>query len=325
MQQSSLVNGAFKKSIAITDRGLHYGDGVWETLIVQLTSTQNNNPSGQITQHCKKDILCETQFFSAHYQRLQYGCQALGITPPDAKTLIREIRLLCRELLSTNRPVVLKIILTRGSGGRGYRPEQRPDDQSATRILSLHPLLEHVKRCQKNGIQLQFNQTRLSVNPQLARFKHLNRLEQVLGSRELGDSVEEGLMSDTNGNIVEGTMSNLFVVTQKGRILTPEIRDCGIEGVMRNEVIRWLSNQPINQDAVVETVKMTAEDVQKARHLFMTNSVIGIWPVKTLITGNATGQNERLELQRAPFVDEFNQQFQSRFEPLSEHIPTGGW
>jgi 4-amino-4-deoxychorismate lyase len=147
-----LLNGIPQTHIEISDRGLQYGDGLFETISV----------------YNGKAI-----FLAQHIDRLTASCQRLLIPAPDLDTLHAEIKQLCQGV----EQAVLKIIITRGSGGRGYR---QPDTIQASRILSLHPFPNYPDSYQQQGITARFCDTRLGLNPTLAGMKHLNRLEQVL-------------------------------------------------------------------------------------------------------------------------------------------------
>ena len=72
-------------------------------------------------------------------------------------------------------------------------------------------------------------------------------------------------------------MSNLFVINQDDSISTPDLTQCGIEGIARSQVINQLDKIGVN----VLSVKLRVEDVLKAKALFLSNSIINIWPVKT--------------------------------------------
>jgi len=199
---------------------------------------------------------------------------------------------------------VLKIIITRGSGGRGYRSGSSIKT-TPTRILSLHPWGDHIDRYRQDGINLQLCQTRLAYNPQLAGFKHLNRLEQVLGSAELngddGANNQEGLMLDFNDHIIEGTMSNVFILNQDKHIKTPRLDDetgCGIKGIMRQKAMDWLKDK----DYTVSEEPLKIEDVLTAQGVFMSNSIIGLWAVKTF-------ENKTYPIPR--FISQFNQYLDS--------------
>lgn len=240
-----LINGEAKDLIAVTDRGLHYGDGVFETIAIR-----HGRP----------------QLWPAHMERLHDGCSRLGIPLPDTKLMEAETARLCGE----SERAVLKIIITRGSGGRGYRAPAIPEQR---RILIRYPWPEYPDI--NNGIALRVCRTPLSCNPVLAGIKHLNRLEQVLARNEWADEAfHEGLMLDTEGHVVEGTMSNLFAV-RNGVLLTPDLTRCGVAGVMRQRVLSLAGELGI----ACEVVRMGINEIMAMDELFITNSLIGIWPV----------------------------------------------
>ncbi|MEE9251480.1 MAG: aminodeoxychorismate lyase, partial [Alphaproteobacteria bacterium] len=170
---------------------------------------------------------------------------------------------------------VLKIIVTRGAGGRGYRPPERP---VPTRILSRHPWPDYALAAWREGVVARVCTTRLATQPLLAGIKHLNRLEQVMARREWDDPViSEGLMLDTDGFVVDGTMSNLFIVAG-GRLATPDLSLCGVAGVMRAVVLEAAAKLEVP----AEVIRITLDRVRAADEVFLTNSLIGIWPVREL-------------------------------------------
>jgi 4-amino-4-deoxychorismate lyase len=244
-----LINGENKHTLEITDRGLHYGDGLFETIEV---------------------IQQQPVFLRQHLARLKAGCQVLKIPYPDEALLLDEIR----QVSKTCEQGVIKLILTRGSGGRGYR---QPDLLDPTRIIALHPFPDYPEHYKIQGIKARFCNTRLGLNPLLAGLKHNNRLEQVLARAEWQDEFQEGLMLNLNEHVIEGTMSNLFVVKEK-KIYTPEIIVSGIKGVMRQLIINIAQK---NKISIQETL-LTEKRVLDADELFVSNSVIGIWPIRSL-------------------------------------------
>ncbi|MEC9313511.1 MAG: aminodeoxychorismate lyase [Pseudomonadota bacterium] len=242
-----LINGQPDNRIPVTDRGLQYGDGLFETLAFR---------------HGKLEYL------NAHLQRLMRGCERLGIGFADRDKLEVELATVCAQ---TAEDSVIKIMITRGSGGRGYKA---PNEAEPLRIISSHPMPEYPESCQQ-GITVRLCQHRLGINPGLAGIKHLNRLEQVLARSEWeDDNIREGLMLDINNKLVEGTMTNLFMV-YNGQLITPAIDENGIEGVMRAEVIKLAGRLEI---PVTETA-LTLTDLKQADEIFLTNSIIEIWPV----------------------------------------------
>lgn len=243
-----LLNGERRHCIDASDRGFHYGDGLFETFEV---------------------LDGKPLFFERHYQRLQRGCQTLLIPCPDFDVLRAE----AWALAGDSQHAVLKLIVTRGSGGRGYR---QPQPISPTRLFSLHPHPAYPEAWQTQGINLRLCHKRLALNPDLARIKHLNRLEQVLARAEWSDDdIQEGLMLDAEGFVVEGTMSNVFIVKQ-GEILTPFLDRCGIAGIVRGLLFDAAESLALT----LRETRLTLDDVHDADELFLSNAVIGLWPVK---------------------------------------------
>ena len=243
-----LINGHFSESVPVQDRGLHYGDGVFETIAIQ-----NGMP------------LC----WEAHYLRLQAGCVRLGIHCPTMELLSSEMR----RLPLTGPRCVVKIIVTRGTGGRGYRP---PDPRPVpTRILGVYPWPDFPPEYTTDGIRTRICSTRIGGSPQLAGIKHLNRLEQVQARREWDDpDIAEGLMLDTQGMVIEGTMSNIFCI-KDNVLITPDLATCGIAGIIRGCILKMYPqlNMQLSIRTFTETELYTSDEV------FLCNSIIGIWPV----------------------------------------------
>ena len=258
-----LINGENHSQIAVSDRGFQYGDGLFETIEVL---------NGRLI------------FFEQHLQRLALGCKKLLIPTPDKQLLISEAKKLSQNVSHG----VLKIIITRGSGGRGYKP---PDIIKPTRVLSLHSFPDYPLSFQQHGITARFCQQRLGLNPTLAGIKHLNRLEQVLARAEWNTpEIQEGLMLDLNGFCVEGTMSNVFWV-KNNKLYTPLLTQSGVAGIMRDFVLKTAPTLRIS----VEQGLFTPEQLLAADEVFVTNSIIGIWAVKQLEVQNfAVGEVSKM-------------------------------
>ncbi|GAB4125136.1 MAG: aminodeoxychorismate lyase [Sideroxydans sp.] len=241
-----LVNGKPADSIPIEDRGFLYGDGVFRTLRLHAGIPAN---------------------WSRQYRKLQQDCAALGLTCPDAEILLQDIARLSRP-----EEAVLKIIVTRGTGQRGYAP---PTDVHPTRIVATYPAPLPVS----DRLDLHLCQMRLAHQPRLAGVKHLNRLENVLAAQECqAVGKHEGVLCDEEGAVISGTRSNLFVVI-KGKLLTPDLSRCGVAGVQRERVMDWAAAHASSPCAVA---RLELQDVLTADELFLVNSVFGIWPVRSL-------------------------------------------
>lgn len=237
-----LVDGQSHDTIPASDRGLAYGDGLFETIAVV-----DGRPLA----------------FDAHLARLARGAAHLGLAAPELPLLQRETT----RVIGDCEQGVIRITLTRGSGGRGYRPDSTT--QQTRRIVSLHPWPD--TGAWSAGRAWLCKQP-LSINPALAGIKHLNRLDQVLASREWpGEGYLEGLMCDADGHLVEGTRSNLFLVIDN-RLVTPRLARAGVAGIVRDAVIAV-------RDAAGEPVQIRdvrTDELAVADEIFVCNSVFGI-------------------------------------------------
>lgn len=244
------INGEPCSQLSAQDRGLLYGDGLWETLPVT---------AGQ------------PQLLQAHMKRLQTGLDALAIRA-DSGAIAQQ----ARDLAQPYTSAVMKIMVTRGIGQRGYNPTTATTPTLIIDINEREPLTAAAHKQQQHGIQVGICQhTRLGAQPLLAGFKHLNRLEQVLARAEMHDEWQEALVQDYAGNIIEGTMSNVFFLLPDTTWVTPDLSQCGIAGVMREQVLAAFHVMHIR--CAVRNVSL--EEAQRATGLFMCNSLVGIWPV----------------------------------------------
>ena len=242
-----LINGQPSDSISSLDRGLLYGDGVFETIAVE-----HGRP----------------RFWLRHLARLVVGCERLGIPQPEGSVLLEE----SLALIAGVEHGSLKIIVTRGQGGRGYRPAT---DMVPTRIIQLLPWPDYPETCHESGVRVRLCRQRLGHNPALAGIKHLNRLEQVLARGEWDDpDILEGLLLDEDEHPVEGTMSNLFIIRDQV-LLTPDLMRCGVAGILRTVVMELAASVPMP----LQVRALGFDDLWGADEVFLTNSLIGIWPV----------------------------------------------
>jgi len=166
------------------------------------------------------------------------------------------------------------VIVTRGAGGRGYAimPTR------ATRIVAAFPLPQYDPAAAQDGVRVRRCALVLSEQPRLAGAKTLNRLENVLARSEWDDpGIAEGLLGDAGGHVIEGTMSNLFVV-KGGRAATPALSRCGVLGAQRERVRELLARDKVP----CEERDLRWSELEAADEAFLTNSLIGVWPVARL-------------------------------------------
>ncbi len=243
----TLIDGQPATLVDVADRGLAYGDGLFETMRIE---------QGRILR------------LELHLARLSHGCERLQLQL-SMPVLRRELA----DFASRRQSGVVKLIVTRGSGQRGYACQPA---QPARRILQHTPLPDWPAENFSRGVRLFACTTRLARQPLLAGLKHLNRLEQVMARAEWqSDDYAEGLMLDSEGLVTDGVFSNLFFVRQ-GVLYTPLLDQAGVAGVMRDSIMRLAGELDIE----IQEGRFRLDDLQDMNEVFCCNSLYGIWPVR---------------------------------------------
>lgn len=247
MQGRTWINGEPLNALSVHNRGLNYGDGFFETMRVH---------KGTIP------------LWALHFQRIKDSIARLFLSC-DLAQLDDELK----QFLKTVAPEsIIKIILTRGEGGRGYYPDPH---LQATRILSEYALQLSPQEYMLQGINVGLCQLKLAQQPLLAGLKHLNRLEQVFLRKELeAMNCPEAFVCDNAGLVIEGVFHNVFFVKNE-KVYTPALTSSGIAGVGRQFMLDICAAQ--NIPVFIGDFKLA--DFLSAEEVFMVNSVQGIWPV----------------------------------------------
>lgn len=243
-----LLNGVANAGVSPLDRGMAYGDGVFRTLKVR-----DRQPL----------------WWRDHYAKLAHDCAALKLACPAPNVLLSEIHIVSQPLDSA----VVKIVVTRGPGERGYAP---PEPAAPTRIVMASALSD--REHERHGIHVRWCSMRLARQAQLAGIKHLNRLENVLARQEWSDpDIAEGLLCDDTGAVIGGTRSNVFAL-RAGRLLTPDLSLSGIAGVTRDRVLRAATRHGIE----IQVARLESANIMDADEVFLSNSIVGLSPVAVL-------------------------------------------
>ena len=257
MSATVLVNGRPEGALSVLERGLHFGDGLFETIA------------------CLKG---RARFLTLHLERLRQGCERLRIGFGDWGLLRAEVEAMAADAGTA----IIKLLLTRGPAmARGYAVR---GDEAATRILLRQPWPVDDPALGREGVQVRTGTLRLGENPALAGMKHLNRLEQVLARAEWQQSdIHESLLFSSSGRLISGTMTNVFLV-RDGGLLTPGVERCGVQGVMRRVVMR----EALETGLPMRETELFAADLAAAEEVFLTNARVGLWPVRAC-DGRALG------------------------------------
>lgn len=236
----SSVNFQPSTSIATTDRGLAFGDGIFTT--------------GKI-------IDGQLEYIVEHIERLKSGCARLGISTVDWDKLSLEM-IQAAQITALG---CLKVIISAGQQGRGY---SRKGCSAATIVVSVTPFPVHYLQWQQQGITLGVSSFKLGLNPTLSGLKHLNRLEQVLIRNEMDAwPVDEVVVCDLNEHIIECNTANIFWI-KNSQVYTPNLENSGVEGIIRKKIINHIGN--------VSIVSATLSCLYDADAVFITNSLMGV-------------------------------------------------
>jgi len=258
-----MINGVAVDYLNINDRIIHYGDGLFETIL------------------CSNNKLF---YWKQHYQRIQLSSIKLKISCPDEQLLLNDINaLIAGNKNSASDSCVIKIIVSRGAGERGYKISKA---MNANRLVLLSAIEADYSSLLSSRLlkgELYLCEQQVSINESLAGLKHLNRLENVLARNEWNNAVADktivdGLMINANQHVIEGTMSNLFAV-KDNQLLTPDLTQSGVKGIMRDEIIN-IANK---MDIKVSIVNMSIDELLVMDELFITNSLIGMKSINKLL------------------------------------------
>lgn len=248
------INGVLDAFISPLDRGFTYGDGLFET--------------------CRY-LAGRIPLWEFHRERLLTSARHLQIPLDDLKLneYLEGVLILLRGHQIAD--AVVRIQITRGVGGRGYR---LPDEVSPAYCIVAFAGTPLQSNCFRDGVDIRICDLRLGKNPALAGIKHISRLEHILARAEWHNEFAEGLLLDTDDNVIEATASNLFMV-KEGELLTPDLSTSGVAGVMRRVIIDVLA---VQLSLPIKIVHLKVNNLLEADEIFLSNSVFGIWPVNRI-------------------------------------------
>lgn len=233
-------NGQLVSAVSVNDRGFHYGDGCFTTARVR---------SGKI------------ELRELHDARLNRALIQLKLRT-DLTVLDQTLNQMHVDSGSVNG--TLKIIISRGEGQRGYSLPS----QTADLWVFFYP--QHVTDFQyeifESGV---LNQAMGLSMPQLVGIKTLNRLEQVMLKAEADQQQwKEALVTDVQGNVVEGVSSNCFIRINDSWIC-PELRYNGVHGVMRAEILSRMQQFGVK----VQHRSVDMMEIEQFQSLFFCNAL----------------------------------------------------
>ncbi|MDR0218027.1 MAG: aminodeoxychorismate lyase [Enterobacteriaceae bacterium] len=244
------INGKPHDQLPVNDRAVQFGDGCFTTIWIEQS---------------------QAALLPLHIKRLQKSVEKLFMPTLDWLQLENHIR----QVIAGCESGVLKVILSRGVGGRGYSHDGTGEP---TQILSLSPYPDQYYTLRERGVSLEISPVSIGINPHLAGIKHLNRLEQVLIKHFIDQAkTDEVLVLDSDGLLVECCAANIF--WRKGQnVYTPDLSQCGVDGVMRQHIIQLLEKSGYHLSCVMRYPEALAH----ADEVIICNSLMPVMAVNQI-------------------------------------------
>ena len=248
------VNGVREESVSAADRGLEFGDGLFETM-----------------RYYQGNIIA----LDFHLRRLEKGLKRLFF-PDSLSRVLSDLKIVIEHLTSLgSENVIVRITVTRGVGARGYEPD----------VSQLVNIIIKASATNSSPIQQSLPLTagtadfRLSIQPGLAGIKHTNRLEQILGSLEKKHKhLDELLLLNIDNTPISFISGNLFIRESK-TLLTPILNSNGIEGTRRKLILSQLATD-CGYSAFER--KLSMERIVSSDELIFCNTIHGIKSISQL-------------------------------------------
>jgi branched-subunit amino acid aminotransferase/4-amino-4-deoxychorismate lyase len=242
---------ATKARVAPVSSAMLYGRGVFTTLAVY-----NSQPF----------------LWSKHWERLSAHAAKLavdltGLTEKNVGEALR--KLIAVNQVEDGRA---RVILLARSGRDVWKTKSTGSKNTDLIIMTGE---SHKKPA--SGLALAVSPYRVSTLSPTAGIKSLNYLDHVLSWEEAQTrDFDEAVMLNERGEIVSGTLANIFWVTN-GTVHTPALSTGAMAGITRESVIDIASKHFV---PVVEGV-YEMPDLTEADEIFLTSSGLGLAQVTT--------------------------------------------
>jgi D-alanine transaminase len=236
--------------VSVLDRGLLHGDGVYDTW-----RTYGGRPFA----------------LAAHLARLAHATRRLGLPSPGAAGAwaVRTRTLLRRNGLADG---AARLTITRGAAGTGPAPSvhARP-----TILLTVRALPPDLDRLQTLGVGVRLLPFARDAGPGWGALKLVGHASAVLGKRLAHRRrAFEGLYVTPDGDVTEGTTSNVFAVV-RGALVTPPADGTILSGVTRDRVLAAARRLELR----TRETPLSVERLRRADEVFVTASTIEVLPV----------------------------------------------
>ncbi len=245
--------------IYYNDRGLIFGDGIFETMLAH----KNTIP-----------------FFDQHWQRFIHSAELLDISlvidnndynKKSILAIIKELITLNHVSDSSNYNLGIKIILTRGT------PTTKIRDIAPTAIFKSSLIISTFETESfelKHKTLKSMTDYRVNSTSILTRIKSLNYLDKILAKKTaIASGFDDALLINLNDCICEATTSNIFFVDSQNNIFTPRLTDGILPGITRSYVMTNL--RKLGFTVIEQSIYWPLEQY-RFKEVFITNAIMGV-------------------------------------------------
>jgi len=243
----------YQANISVQNRGLLYGDSVFETI---------------------RAINGKIIFWEDHYFRLMASMRIMRMEIPvnfSPEFLEEEIQNLIRENNLESSPARIRFTVYRKQGGY-YSPETLNIEY----VILAEKLPDPFYLLNEDPYEVELFKDHYINSGLLSTIKSNNRAVNVLGSIYAKEnSYQNCLILNENKSIVEALNGNIFLV-KENKIKTPPLSEGALNGIVRKQILDIVKTIP---NLEVEEVAISPFELQKADELFITNVIVGIQPI----------------------------------------------
>jgi len=240
--------------VSIYDRSYLYGEGVFETLRAY---------NGHVA------------FCDLHYERLKKNCKRLKIDVPVDKHSFEKAII---KTLNANEVKNAYVRTTLSPEGASYGLK-KPSKMKTNFSIFCKQFSGREKKMYEKGARVVIIKSVPSDHPLMADLKSTNYLSKMLARDEVARlKADEGIFCSPTGSVLEGSLTNVFIVKNNG-LITPPISEGVLPGVTRSIVLHLAEANGIE----ATERPFDIEEMKKSDEIFLTGSTTEILPVSEIV------------------------------------------
>ena len=253
MMRIAYVNGRYvphhEAAVHIEDRGYQFADGVYEVIAVRRGRLVDEN---------------------GHLDRLKHSLSELRIAWPLSR---RALKIILREVVRRNRLNGDGMVYLQVTRGVAPRSHAFPDHRESALVVTARRL----RLLQGNEADAGVDVITIpDIRWKRCDIKSISLLPNILGKQQAEDSgASEAWMVDSGGQVTEGTLSNAWIVTEMGELVTRDASRAILNGITRQAVLRLATEAEI----AFSERPFTVNEAKAAREAFITGTTVLVTPV----------------------------------------------